>query len=274
MQTEAELAELASPAVALSGAVLLGVSAAIAPGVVALVRRIWPGRNVFFARWGFGHVIQALLVFLLAQVAIALVAPIEEIEDSILWLLGLSSLSFGCVVAFVLATARRLDPIGIASLGLRKGGNLRALFAGVAAYLLLLPAFFGAGLVWPWVLTLLGEPVEPQVFGELFGNAGTVELVGGIVLAVLVMPFFEELLYRGFLQPLLVQNFRDRGGLVLTSVLFALPHGASAFLPIFVLSLVLGGIMLRTQRLLAVWGLHALHNGLQLAILLGGGAIT
>ncbi len=44
-------------------------------------------------------------------------------------------------------------------------------------------------------------------------------------------------------------------------------HGPSAFLPIFGLSLVLGAVMLRTQRLVAAWGIHALHNGIQVAAL-------
>jgi len=39
-------------------------------------------------------------------------------------------------------------------------------------------------------------------------------------------------------------------------------------MPIFGIALVLGGVMLRTQRLLAVWAIHALHNGLQVAMIL------
>jgi len=84
---------------------------------------------------------------------------------------------------------------------------------------------------------------------------------------VAVIPLFEEVMFRGFLQPLLVQNLGDRGGVALTSFVFALLHGASSILPIFGLSLVLGGIMLRTQRLAAPWAVHALHNGLMLVLL-------
>jgi membrane protease YdiL (CAAX protease family) len=88
------------------------------------------------------------------------------------------------------------------------------------------------------------------------------------LLATLVVPFFEELLFRGFLQPFLVQNFHDRGGVVLTSLFFAMLHGGSAFGPIFVLSLLLGGIALRTRRLWASWAVHAVHNGLMIAVFL------
>jgi hypothetical protein len=85
------------------------------------------------------------------------------------------------------------------------------------------------------------------------------------VLAVAVLPFLEELCFRGFLQPLLVQNLSDRGGVAATAALFALIHEVHAFLPVFVLSLVMGGIMLRTRRLTAAWCVHALNNALTLA---------
>src|SRR5262249_42104447 len=52
-----------------------------------------------------------------------------------------------------------------------------------------------------------------------------------------------------------------------TSFVFAALHGSGAFLPIFALSLVLGGTMLRTQRLFAVWTVHAAHNGLMFLVL-------
>ena len=45
-------------------------------------------------------------------------------------------------------------------------------------------------------------------------------------------------------------------------------HDPSAFLPIFALSLLLGAIMLRTQRLLAVWVVHGLHNALSFSFVL------
>jgi uncharacterized protein len=87
-----------------------------------------------------------------------------------------------------------------------------------------------------------------------------------VLLGALVLPLFEELLFRGFLQPLLVQNLHDRAGLVLTALCFALLHGVEAGVPIFGFALILGGLMLRTQRLAACWSVHALHNALVFAI--------
>ena len=88
-----------------------------------------------------------------------------------------------------------------------------------------------------------------------------------ILLAVLVAPLLEEILFRAFLQPLLVQNLSDRLGIVVTSLVFAALHGTAALVPIFALSLLLGAIMLRTQRLFAVWAVHATHNALVFLLL-------
>jgi membrane protease YdiL (CAAX protease family) len=60
---------------------------------------------------------------------------------------------------------------------------------------------------------------------------------------------------------------------VATSAVFGLLHGPSASLPIFGLSLILGGVMLRTQRLLAPCLIHMLHNGLMVFLLLGSDAL-
>jgi membrane protease YdiL (CAAX protease family) len=56
-------------------------------------------------------------------------------------------------------------------------------------------------------------------------------------------------------------------GVAATSIVFASLHGTGAFLPIFALSLVLGGVMLRTQRIFASWSVHALHNGLMFLLI-------
>jgi membrane protease YdiL (CAAX protease family) len=152
-------------------------------------------------------------------------------------------------------------------LGLWPGRNGRAVLAGALAYALLLPAIIGTTAWWPWVFARLGGQYELQaIVLELAALRGAA-LAAAVVLAVLVVPLLEELLFRSFLQPLLVQNLGDRGGVAATSVVFAALHGPSAFLPLFALSLVLGFVMLRTQRLAAAWAVHALHNGLQLALL-------
>lgn len=238
------------------------------PLVSVLVRRLVPERRVVFVRWGFSHVAFAATVGIATLWASGLVArPVLDDLD-VLTELYRTALVQGAMCCVAVLAARRLDPVGEVSLGWRTDGLVRAGLAGVAAYVVLFPSLTGVHGLWPWVLERLGEEAAAQPLLEAFPGPGSPDLPLAALMAVAVVPLLEETLFRGFLQPLLVQNLNDAAGVVLTSLLFALLHGTSAFLPIFCLSLLLGGVMLRTQRLPVVWGLHALHNGLVLVVAL------
>ena len=263
------MSELASSSMAWIGLLLVVGGLSLAPFAAYVARRIFPGRNVFFARWGFSHVLLLVGIGLFVSPMPWLVAFALPLDTPpILRQLVGSAFHFALLGTCVLIWAVRLDPSGWRCLGLWKGRHLRALGCACASYVLLFPALQGANFLWPWLLERLGGDFGLQEvmlgLGELQGS----HLVWGIVLAVLVQPFFEELLFRSFLQPLLVQNLGDKGGVSATSFLFALLHGAQAFLPIFALSLVIGAVMLRTQRLAAAWAIHAINNGLTIALLL------
>ena len=144
---------------------------------------------------------------------------------------------------------------------------MRAIVAGIATYIACLPGFVGIGIVWAVGLRLLGHQVHEQDIVSGFSELLPGERLLPFVLGAFVQPLFEESLFRGLLQPVLVQISRPLAGIVITSILFGALHGFDAFLPIFALSMLLGWIRERTQSLAACWAVHALHNGGQLAIL-------
>lgn len=257
--------ELSSLARGQLGAVLVLAGIVLVPLVALLVNTLFQGRNVVFARHGFSHVVQVTF-------AIALVAYLSSFfgppaGEDVLVDLARTVVAFGAGVAVVFATAVRFDPDGWRSVGMWRGRHGSASIAGVLAYVLLLPALLGVAMVWTYALELFGQPVEAQAVVQAFAQMPRERMPLAIVLAVIVQPLFEEILFRGFLQPLLVQNVREKAGIALTSFVFAALHGPTVFLPIFALSLLLGAVMLRTQRLAAVFAIHALHNGLQIALL-------
>lgn len=260
---------------ALTLAVALTVcGAAAVPFAAELLRRLPRRGPVFFARWGFSHVLLAAALALVASFVAAPIAfAVEGTERGqplgVVAALWLTMAMTGSAALCAGVLARRLHPEGLGALGFERGGNGRACLAGGLAYLLVLPGYFGVASWWPSVAAWLGFEPEPQpvlmAIRELHGPA----LWQAVVLAVLIGPLLEETVFRGFLQPLLVQNLRERGGIAVTSALFAALHGASAFAPLFVLSLLLGYVQLRTRRLAAPWFVHGLHNGLTLFLVLG-----
>jgi membrane protease YdiL (CAAX protease family) len=250
------------------GLALIAASLALAPLIILLVQRIHPGRNVFFARWGFSHVALTLGVTLAALLGIHQLFPVAEGErlDAVGALLRTAvALALGCAV--VVAFAGQLAPEGARSLGLARGRHASAIAAGLLAYFLFLPGLFGVMIAWKSLLDRIAPGVEPQGVMTLMLELEPSQRLYAVLLGVLAIPLLEELLFRAFLQPLLVQNLRDRLGIVMTALVFGLLHGTAACVPVFALALLLGGIMLRTQSLPAVWAVHGLHNALMFVVI-------
>ena len=265
------LAESApSPAAAAAvGVALLSTGAAMLPLSAWIGSRVVPERRVFFARWGGRHFVAVFAAAVVGVVMSGIVGGfVEDGAYAHSWRLLIGSMPVLFAGAAAWQCAKSTEPDPAASLGLTLPGSLAAVAYALGVYVLFLPAYFGASLVWPWMMEAVGDTHEAQWvllrFAELEGGP----LALALVLAIVVVPFLEEFLFRGFLQPFLVQNFHDRGGVVLTAFVFAILHGTSAFLPIFVLGLMLGAVALRTRRLYASWAMHAAHNGLMLALFL------
>jgi hypothetical protein len=235
-----------------------------------LARHFFPGRNVFFARWGFSHVLVVIGSALVFAAAASAAAGAWEwpLPEILVALLG-SGAAFSGVGLVIVAYASRLDPAGWRSLGLGRGRTARAVAVGVVSYVLLYPAQLGLLMLWPWTFEALGGDYEMQDVALGIAALEGRDVWLALCLVGVIVPFLEELIFRAFLQPLLVQNLGDRAGIVVTSIVFAILHGPAAFLPIFALSLLLGAIMLRTQRLLAVWVVHGLHNALSFSLFAG-----
>lgn len=87
-----------------------------------------------------------------------------------------------------------------------------------------IPVF--AGLALPFVLSAILAPFHPPIVSTPFDKFFTSRIWLGVlgVIAVSVGPWMEELLFRGFLQPLLARSLGVVAGVVLTGALFGLLH--------------------------------------------------
>lgn len=86
-----------------------------------------------------------------------------------------------------------------------------------------------------------------------------------VATVVLAAPLAEELLFRGFLQPLLEPRCGRALGLGTTALLFGLGHGLAYALPIGLLGAFFGWLVQRHGSLLPAIVAHALHNAVTVA---------
>jgi membrane protease YdiL (CAAX protease family) len=236
-----------------------------------MVRKLVPESAPRESHWRWRHLAFALGVaalLVLARRAMLLdVRPEGTPEPALPELLG-RMLSIELPVCALLAYfAWKTFPAKLRGFGIARGGNLRAIGAGLSAHLLCLPLIFGAALLWKLLLDRCGIASEPEfVMQKLVGlphaDRGIVVLFGAVL-----VPLCEEIGFRVFLQSLLTVKFGPRTGLIVTSIVFGALHGLRSAVPIFVLSLLLGWIWMRTQRLAGSLCMHALQNGSMFLIL-------
>ncbi|MEL6347704.1 MAG: CPBP family intramembrane glutamic endopeptidase, partial [Myxococcota bacterium] len=111
---------------------------------------------------------------------------------------------------------------------------------------------------------------EQQIATELFLHWPSVE--GGLIVlyAVFVAPLVEELLFRGFFLPPLIERLGAWGGIVVTAVLFGLMHLSDPLVvpPLVLLGVALGWLRHRSGSVWTSLALHMLNNGLAVASVL------
>lgn len=204
-----------------------------------------------------------LLLALVAALAKGAAAGANSTDTLSGLLASQAVLAAGGGLAIVLA-ARRAR--GLAGLGLAEPWPTVAPSALLVLYLPLFFVLVGLGGLWAHLCRARGIDAQQEVMVEILALRSGALFVAMLV-AVLLGPFLEELLFRGFLQPYLGQFMSAPAALVVSSALFAGLHGVVG-VPIFALSLLLGWLQQRTRCLWIPWSLHALHNGVMLALAL------
>jgi membrane protease YdiL (CAAX protease family) len=113
-----------------------------------------------------------------------------------------------------------------------------------------------------WFLKTAHLPDQEQETVETFRHLDSpATIFQFIVLAAFLLPIFEELFFRGFLQGFLKKYTSTWGALFFTSGIFAFAHlNLAAALPLWVLGLVLGIAYENTGCLLLPIGIHACWN--------------
>lgn len=147
--------------------------------------------------------------------------------------------------------------------------KLRLIPLSIPVYLAIVPVIGMATLVYQWILKQqFGMDISMQEVAELISQSHAWVRVGFIVVAVVVAPLYEELIFRGVLFPYLVRRIGLSGGIMAVSAVFALMHfHIPSALPLFLLSIALCLTYWRTGTLWTNIALHALFNGMTVVFL-------
>ena len=145
----------------------------------------------------------------------------------------------------------------------------RAMLLGAAAVFLYLP--FGWGLQWASMHAMEWVHVRPQEQMAVEVLRGSETWFNRFALgfaAILIVPWAEELLFRGILYPAIKRWGFPRLAWWGTSLAFGASHfNLAALLPLTLLALVLVWLYERTENLLAPITAHSLFNAMNFAML-------
>lgn len=134
----------------------------------------------------------------------------------------------------------------------------------------------GGGIVLAFVVaalaSLLKTPKVESPIESLMKSPVLLTCFG--VMAITLAPFFEELFFRGFLQPLLTRTFGNWKGIILTGVLFGSLHAPEYqfawqyAVAVSIVGVALGWVRLRGQSIIPATVMHGAYNSVFVAALL------
>jgi len=103
---------------------------------------------------------------------------------------------------------------------------------------------------------LIPPDTAQQVLDEAAGN-----IVSTVILVGIVGPIAEEIFFRGYVLPGLINRFGIVGALIISSLIFGFFHvDPGAIVPTFILGLALGWVYLKTGSIWPAVFAHGLHN--------------
>jgi membrane protease YdiL (CAAX protease family) len=173
----------------------------------------------------------------------------------------------GAVIVLTLIYLRRHGSGVENCFGIRRHSLGKDILAGIFFLLASLPGIIIFSMLYRWLLHALGQSLEPQdILQQLMQeHYSLLTRICFFVLAVVVAPVAEEIVFRGVLFRLISRRFGLLVGMLFSALLFTLIHmHLASFMPIFVLAVALSFFYALTGSLLVPITMHALFNALGL----------
>lgn len=175
-------------------------------------------------------------------------------------------------IAMLTACDLRFRPGELSRIGFSIKGICNGLLLGTAAAVVILPTVFGVSYLTQWFFESIHyqhESAHPLL--RLFDDSSSPQRWAIVVLAAIIAPVGEELLFRAHLQTALVRFTRlpPRGRIVfgvgVASLIFTLFHGELWMMPpLLALSIGMGAVFQWTQNIFASIAVHVCFNSVSL----------
>ena len=147
--------------------------------------------------------------------------------------------------------------------------ELRKLSLSPVIYLLSLPLLVAAAKAWHWLLQhAAGQAVDLQEVAQVITQELSWLQMLYILMAIVVAPFFEEIVFRGIVFPYFVKHTGLARGTLLVSLLFAMLHfHLPSLVPLMLLSALLCLVYWRSGSLWIGIGMHGIFNTVSILVL-------
>lgn len=178
-------------------------------------------------------------------------------------------LAFALPVTWLVLRGVDLDHI-IFGVGLHKGrGPLREIGAGLVGYLAGVPVLLLGFLLTLWLMSLTQNGASHPIV-ELFANGGAWQKLNLILMACVMAPIFEEIIFRGIFFHYLRGTAAAAGAALITGFFFAIlhPQGLAAVPMLAAIGFVLAMIREWRGSLIASMTAHAFNNLIPVSLLI------
>jgi membrane protease YdiL (CAAX protease family) len=202
------------------------------------------------------------LVLLLTAIAALVIPALHNDITPILLPMQLLLYVFIYLCLFLLFKFRYNRPV-FASLGWRRAGPHPLLLVAFGVALAIVESVVAEAIHTPKVDTPIEQFTRTPVMLALFA-----------ITAITVGPLFEEMIFRGFLQPLFSRTFGVVAGVLLTAAIFGALHGPEYSwawqyaLAVTVAGAVFGWVRARTQSIIPATILHGSYNAVSVVALI------
>jgi len=181
-------------------------------------------------------------------------------------MIGMTSVLIGgaIVLLWVWTDTRRLGPSLLPQIGLQQS-VVKTSQAATLVILLLSATHFLAWIYRSVILPLVDQGGVigggSQMFAHIQETGSVFGMLGFLVLALIVGPVMEEVIFRGYLQSALARRMPAWGAITITSLLFMAGHDPTILWPMyFVYSVAWGWIFTHTRSLKMSIAIHMLSN--------------